>query len=124
METPYATTAQRRGQRVGIIQTPWGEPQQVTKLGTGGILSASCAGHGGIFVPDSLIEKIPARAQVDAAQWSDSRNWFEEDCCWAHVAVAFPELFRPDQVEAAKRTNESRGFHTQPELFEVEAAAL
>ncbi len=86
--------------------TPWGHAQQYENLGQG-IFSVSTAGHGGIFVPDEMLGSIPEEHQRWAAQWSGSRNWYEEDCCWAAVAVAFPDRFPPDNLEHARKTLES-----------------
>ena len=33
--------------------------------------------------------------------------WFEEDCAWAAVALAFPELFEAEQVKAAHSTTKN-----------------
>ena len=59
--------------------TPWGPAQTVTDLGRG-IFSVSTAGHGGVFVPASLLSLIPTKEQAYAEKWSGSRSWFEEDC--------------------------------------------
>jgi hypothetical protein len=85
-------------------RTPWGDAQQRTPLGDKGIVSVSTASHGGIFVPDELLSSIPEKHKAWAASWSGSRNWYEEDCCWACVAVAFPDLFKVEEVIAARRT--------------------
>lgn len=86
------------------MKTPWGRAQHIERLGDQGILSVSTAGHGGIFVPDALLPRIPEKQRAWAAHWSGSANWYEEDCCWAAVAVAFPELFPADHVSGAQRT--------------------
>lgn len=77
--------------------TPWGRAQGVThRKVEGGTLSiVSTAGHGGIFVPPTLIARIPVEHQEYAARWSGSRNWYEEDCAALAVIAAFPEGF-PD----------------------------
>lgn len=91
-------------------ESPWGPVQEQTAIGKG-IVFVSTAGHGGFFVPDDLVEKISPVGREDAVSWGGSEQWYEEDCCWAWVALAFPELFKPDQVEAARRTCKGRGFH-------------
>lgn len=107
METMIQTRTDRNG--VPRYETPWEESQQSRHLGRG-IYSVSCAGHGGIFVPTSLLESIPIEGRNDAARWSGSENWYEEDCCWAWVAIAFPALFVTQHVDDAKATLIGRGF--------------
>lgn len=91
------------------LNTPWGKADHYENLGQG-IMSVSTSSHGGIFVPDEMLGSIPEAAQADAERWSGSKQWYEEDCCWAHVAVAFPDRFEPENVDHAKRVNASRGF--------------
>jgi hypothetical protein len=91
------------------IDTPWGKADHYSNLGQG-IFACSTSSHGGIFVPPELLHNIPAAARNDAKRWSGSEQWFEEDCCWAHVAAALPDRFTPEQVKAAISLNRSRGF--------------
>ena len=86
----------------GKTSTPWGLAQSLRAVGEG-IIRVDTAGHGGYFVPASLLYRIPAEQQAWAARWSGSEQWYEEDCCWAAVVVAFPELFPADAVEQAER---------------------
>ena len=72
--------------------TPWGPAQSADHIGEG-IVHVTTAGHGGYYVPNAKMCAIPRHAQRYAAQWSGSRNWYEEDCAWAAVALAFPHLF-------------------------------
>jgi hypothetical protein len=83
--------------------TPWGPAQSAEDIGRG-IIAVTTASHGGLFVPDELLHHIPERARRWAAQWSRSPNWYEEDCCWAAVALAFPELFKAEDLDQARRT--------------------
>jgi hypothetical protein len=88
------------------MNTPWGKADTVTEIGDVGglkILSVSTPTHGGIYVPEELCHPIPSRERLWAKRWSGSICWYEEDCCWAAVAVAFPQFFAADEVEAAKR---------------------
>lgn len=85
------------------LDTPWGRAQHYENLG-GGVMSVSTAGHGGIFVPVEYLHNIPADQRVWAAKWSGSEQWYEEDCCWAAVAVALPDRFTPENVATARRT--------------------
>jgi len=80
--------------------TPWGYADQCAHIGDG-IYSVSTPSHGGYFVPDDLLHRIPSEQQAWAERWSGSRNWYEEDCCWAAVAGAFPTLFPPEALPMA-----------------------
>lgn len=71
------------------IYTPWGPSQDITQIGRG-IFSVSCAGHGGIFVPNDMLLTMPEALRTNCY---GGGNWFEEDCEWALVALAFPDLF-------------------------------
>src|SRR5262245_16604805 len=81
--------------------TPWGLADSQKFIG-GGIVRVDTASHGGYYVPDRHLHRIPQDQQTWAARWSGSRNWFEEDCCWSAVAVAFPELFDSESLETAR----------------------
>lgn len=80
--------------------TPWGQADQIEQIGDG-IYFASTPSHGGYFVPSNLLPAIPEQRQQRALYWSGSRNWFEEDCEWASVALAFPALFDQRALQAA-----------------------
>jgi len=83
--------------------TPWGRADAIEQVGEG-IYFASTPSHGGYYVPSALLPAIPEKHQARALKWSGSRNWYEEDCEWASVAVAFPHLFNEHQREAAAAT--------------------
>ena len=76
--------------------TPWGRAQYGYKYGPG-VNSYGCAGHGGFKVAAGKLKKMhPALAAVGGDD-----GWFEEDCDWAAVAVAFPEMFTQKDVDYA-----------------------
>lgn len=83
------------------MRTPWGISQHETKIADG-IVVVSTASHGGIFVSDARLARIPENHQKYAQQWSGSRNWFEEDCAAACVVVAYPEFFTLAQIDEAQ----------------------
>lgn len=85
--------------------TPWGRAQHVTELGQG-IKGVDTPGHGGIYVPDELLPRISEAGRRHAKRWSRSENWYEEDCSWAYVALAFPDLFDADNLARARKTLE------------------
>lgn len=79
-----------------IGNSPWGKPDNQISLSVGHgaeILFVSTPSHGGYYVPQEHLWKIPTNQRLWAAKWSGSENWYEEDCCWAVVAIAFPTLF-------------------------------
>jgi uncharacterized protein DUF7007 len=73
------------------MRTPWGESDSVVQFDNG-IRGVSTPSHGGYWVPAKLLSRIPQRFQDYAARWSNSPQWYEEDCAWACVAVTFPDL--------------------------------
>ena len=89
--------------------TPWGPAQSITlvgrvsRIGEEGQMDArdrtiffvSTASHGGYYVPKGIVSRIPAHRQAAAARYAPPL-WYEEDCEWASVALAFPEYFPPD----------------------------
>jgi hypothetical protein len=83
--------------------TPWGPAQTAQDIGRG-VIAVTTASHGGLFVPDELLPAISPTGQAEARRWCGSPNWYEEDCCLAYVAVALPELFTGDQLDAARFT--------------------
>jgi hypothetical protein len=87
------------GQQIKIMhQTPWGQSDSIEYYGADGLLFASTPSHGGFYVPNKLIGRIPLLQQGYACRWSGSRHWFEEDCAAIAVLLAFPEYFA-DQVQ-------------------------
>ena len=94
--------------------TPWGPAQSADDIGEG-IYHVTTAGHGGYYVPTPKLRAIPEHAQRYAAQWSGSRNWYEEDCAWAAVALAFPHLFPARALPVAE---ECRARYFPPPAFD------
>jgi hypothetical protein len=88
-----------------IDNSPWGKPDSVTELADG-IFEVCTPSHGGIAVRFDLLDRIPAAHRDYARRWShsfswDHYGWFEEDCAWTAVALAFPEAFTADQRNVA-----------------------
>jgi hypothetical protein len=84
------------------METPWGEAQTVRDIGDG-ILQVTTACHGGYFVPQELLYRIPESQRDYAAAWSGSGNWFEEDDAARFVEIAFPEHFAAQRVDWAAK---------------------
>ncbi len=75
--------------------TPWGSSQYATVYADG-VIFHSTAGHGGFHLDAAHNAKI--HASLRAAD-----GWYEEDCDWAAVAQAFPELFTDFEKRCAER---------------------
>lgn len=81
--------------------SPWGSPQGGWVRRAAGIYECSTASHGGLWVSPQR------RAAMPACKTFAGGNFFEEDSDWHLVALAFPEAFKPEHVEAAHRTAEA-----------------
>lgn len=82
--------------------SPWGKSQQINKIAPG-IAFVSTAGHGGYRVAKKLAEKSFSCTKLNrAAIFSGGYYWFEEDCAWSLVAIAFPHLFESSLLVVAK----------------------
>jgi hypothetical protein len=93
-------------------KTPWGRAALVRAIGTIGrdtIYCVSTPGHGGYFVPRRLLSAIPQALRDRAAAWSGSEQWYEEDCEWSSVALAFPQFFTAADVQQARTTQANYG---------------
>jgi hypothetical protein len=75
--------------------TPWGKADLVEKI-TRGINFYNTPGHGGFKVSKGLLSKMPK-------QYVNPDGWYEEDCEWCKVVLAFPEYFE-HKVEGAQKT--------------------
>jgi|SRR5271165_777491 len=74
--------------------TPWGKSQHTTNYGRG-VNFYSTAGHGGFKVSKALNASMPAAIR-------NADGWYEEDCEYAKVMIAFPERFTETQFADAK----------------------
>ncbi|HYN78754.1 MAG TPA: hypothetical protein VES73_13295 [Lamprocystis sp. (in: g-proteobacteria)] len=84
----------------GKINTPWG-------YGSGyviapGITLLSTDSHGGIHVTDKRLAEMPQ--VIRNLDPFAGRGWYEEDCDWALVAMAFPEHFSGEHCKLAITT--------------------
>lgn len=86
-----------------IMNTPWGQADHVKPIGVQGILSVSTPSHGGIYLPDELLARMPAKLR-GSNSYSGCKNWFEEDVEWAIPVLAFPGEFSPEYCKAAVDT--------------------
>lgn len=78
------------------VKTPWGMSQSAT-IYEDGVVFYSTASHGGFCLDrkhNALVH--PALRAED--------GWYEEDCCWAIVALTFPTLFTDYEQRCADTT--------------------
>ncbi len=87
----------------GGISTPWGLSDYGTQYDEAGeLVFWTTPGHGGFKVADTLLSKMPAALRA-FKPWA-AEGWYEEDCDWAIVAFAFPDLFTDGELFNANRT--------------------
>lgn len=89
------------------MKTIWGESDYKKEYAEG-ITFYGTPSHGGFYLAPDKLGKINPVA-FSGGEYESFRNnrragWFEEDCDWAFVALAFPELFPSEEIEAAKNT--------------------
>ena len=96
-----------------IDWTPWGAPTGLTYVFEPNapdyskplLLIAETASHGGMVPCEAILERIPAAHRQYALRWNgaglNGAIWFEEDCAWAAVALAAPELFDDGAIQLA-----------------------
>lgn len=78
------------------VETPWGRSQGATVYADG-VLFHSTESHGGFHLDPARNAKVhPALRAQD--------GFYEEDCAWAAVAQAFPQLFTDFERRCADRT--------------------
>lgn len=94
--------------QIAPSETPWGYAQTKRQQAPG-IWFVSTASHGGVWLaPDRQAEMPEALKQFKP--WGESSPgspWYEEDCDWAIVALAFPGAFSESEIAAAWRTVET-----------------
>lgn len=66
-------------------KTPWGMADSSEKIARG-IVSYSTPSHGGIHVTQRILDMMPEELRIES-------GWYEEDCDWCLVVVAFPQFF-------------------------------
>jgi hypothetical protein len=80
--------------------TPWGAADHVEARGPG-IHLIGTPSHGGFHVAAEQLQQMPEALRSIAYP---ALPWFEEDCSWCAVALAFPSRFDAEELEAAERT--------------------
>lgn len=97
------------------LEIPWGPAQHIHVIAPG-IVSYSTASHGGIHLSPERFAEMPKPLQEFVPFGGEQHGpgrWYEEDCDWAIVAVAFPQFFTSDDHAAALAT--IKGY--KPELY-------
>ncbi len=80
----------------GGAHTPWGLSQGGTVYAEG-VTWHSTAGHGGFKLSDDRNRKVHPMLRA-------AGGWYEEDECWAIVAITFPQLFTALERRYAEQT--------------------
>jgi hypothetical protein len=76
--------------------TPWGTSQGATVYAEG-VTAHSTAGHGGFHLSGERNRKVHPMLRAPG-------GWYEEDECWAIVALTYPHLFTAFECRCAERT--------------------
>jgi hypothetical protein len=87
--------------------TPWGSPQTQKEYAPGLVL-VTTASHGGFFVSDEMLAKMPVDCRE--ARTYAGKNWYEEDCDYATVVLAFPEFFSETDYYFAVQSVQHTGY--------------
>lgn len=81
--------------------TPWGAAQDQKRIAAG-ITSYSTASHGGYHLSTEVLAQMPTA--LAAIRTYAGAGWYEEDCDWAIVALAFPQHFSDYNLYGAVAT--------------------
>lgn len=81
--------------------TPWGTADTQTAYAAG-ITFFSTPSYGGFYVAPTTRNAMPEPYRSHPT-FCRKPGWYEEDCDWAVVALAFPQLFSQDELDAARR---------------------
>ena len=90
--------------------TPWGTADSVIKVAEG-IYRIYTPSHGGYWLSDERHAVVLAAFGIQST--FAGGQWYEEDCDWSLVAIAFPEHF-DKHLDAARAMLRS----TRPEVYE------
>jgi len=111
----FCEFARYPARQLAPMQTPWGPAQSSEEIAPG-IIRYDTASHGGYYVSPARVASMPKPLR-DFKPWAGA-NWYEEDCDWSIVALAFPQFFPHDAIAAALATLKNY----KPELFQEVAA--
>lgn len=94
-----------------VQSTPWGHPDTVKEIAPG-ITFYSTPSHGGYHLSPARIASMPK--PLRDFQPFAGPSWYEEDCDWSIVALAFPQFFPSEAIDVALMTLK----HNKPHLYE------
>ena len=83
--------------------TPWGLADHHERLAPG-IDSYSTPSHGGYHLDATRVATMPEALRTMGRPDGIGGRWYEEDCDWSAVALAWPELFPPEAQAHALNT--------------------
>lgn len=91
--------------------SPWGKPDHAEEI-FAGVWSVSTPSHGGLYVTDQRRKAMDQSLLSLGFNGHTMSGWFEEDCDWCMVALAFPDEWTEwrgsaDDLEIAKKTLEN-----------------
>lgn len=78
--------------------SPWDTIQHTAELAVG-IVQVHTAGHGGFWISDTRRQWMPL--SLGKIETFAGGNWYEEDCDWAIVVMAFPDHFTSETCHHA-----------------------
>jgi hypothetical protein len=81
--------------------SPWGEIDHAKEVAPG-IWCVTTPGHGGYLL--STERRLAMPDHLKNVYTFAGANWFEEDCDWCIVALAYPDAFPPEAQEHARAT--------------------
>lgn len=80
------------------MKTPWGKADSAEKIAEG-ITFYSTPSHGGVKLSPERLASMPA--MLREIKPFAGPGWYEEDCDYSLVVLAFPECFEPAAVKRA-----------------------
>lgn len=105
------------------MNTPWGKADHSKRYGSGSasiyVMFYSTPSHGGFLVTKDMEARMPSGLAAIKTYAGENAigKWYEEDCNWAIVALAFPYLFDAKDVFAAVEGGNMiwRGYDGEPD---------
>ena len=105
------------------MNTPWGKSDHAKRYGSGSaslyVMFYSTPSHGGFLVTADMLARMPEGLRDIKTFVGENSigKWYEEDCDWAIVSLAFPYLFRPQDILAAVETGNRvwKGYDGKPD---------
>ena len=84
--------------------SPWGSVQGGEEIAPG-IVSVWTSSHGGILLSSERLKAMPEALKRigERSAYHSGQGWFEEDCEWSAVALAFPAAFEFDDERRSSR---------------------